>query len=113
MAAVGLAQNFAALRALVTSGIQRGHMKLHARSVAAAAGASDDNFAAVVDQLIQSGEIKRWKAREILDDLKKPSPSAIGPAKRTTTQKKQKPAKHGTLKNQNRKERGELDSNRL
>ena len=40
MASVGLAQNFAALRALVSTGIQRGHMKLHARSVAAVAGAS-------------------------------------------------------------------------
>jgi hydroxymethylglutaryl-CoA reductase len=65
MAAVGLAQNFAALRALATSGIQAGHMKLHARSVAAAAGTPDELFDTVVERLIESGEIKDWKAREI------------------------------------------------
>jgi len=67
MAAVGLAQNFAALRALVTSGIQAGHMKLHARSVAAAAGTPDTLFDAVVDELVSSGEIKAWNARKILE----------------------------------------------
>ena len=72
MAAVGLAQNFAALRALATSGIQAGHMKLHARSVAAAAGASGTQFDEVVRRLVGSGEIKDWKAREILDELKAP-----------------------------------------
>ena len=70
MAAVGLAQNFAALRALATSGIQAGHMKLHARSLAAAAGASDVEFDDLVSRLVASGEIKDWKAREILDDLR-------------------------------------------
>ena len=69
MAAVGLAQNFAALRALVTGGIQAGHMKLHARSVAAAAGAPDALLETVVEQLIESGEIKTWKAREIIAAL--------------------------------------------
>jgi hydroxymethylglutaryl-CoA reductase len=66
MAAVGLAQNFAALRALATSGIQQGHMKLHARSVASSAGVPEDMFDEVVGELIDSGEIKVWKAREIL-----------------------------------------------
>ena len=70
MAAVGLAQNFAALRALVGSGIQKGHMKLHARSVAAAAGAPEADFEAVVARLIDSGEVKSWKAKEILDELR-------------------------------------------
>ncbi len=70
MAAVGLAQNFAALRALATSGIQAGHMKLHARSVAAAAGAPEELFENVVAMLIESGEIKDWKAREILAELR-------------------------------------------
>ncbi|MGB5510989.1 MAG: hydroxymethylglutaryl-CoA reductase, degradative [Woeseiaceae bacterium] len=70
MAAVGLAQNFAALRALVSSGIQEGHMKLHARSVAAAAGAPEADFAAVVARLIDSGEVKSWKAKEILGQLR-------------------------------------------
>jgi hydroxymethylglutaryl-CoA reductase len=69
MAAVGLAQNFAALRALATSGIQAGHMKLHARSVAAAAGASGEQFVPVVQALVASGEIKEWKARELLAEV--------------------------------------------
>jgi len=69
MAAVGLAQNFAALRALATGGIQAGHMKLHARSVAASAGTPDGLFDDVVEQLIAGGEIKDWKAREILAGL--------------------------------------------
>ena len=69
MVAVGLAQNFAALRALVTSGIQAGHMKLHARSVAASAGAPAELFDTLVGRLIESGEIKHWKARELLEDL--------------------------------------------
>lgn len=69
MAAVGLAQNFAALRALATGGIQAGHMKLHARSVASASGAPAEMFDSVVEQLIESGEIKDWKARELVAAL--------------------------------------------
>jgi len=69
--AVGLAQNIAALRALVTEGIQRGHMTLHARSVAAAAGATADIFETVVEKLIDDGEIKIWKAQEIVKHLSK------------------------------------------
>ncbi|MDZ7668929.1 MAG: hydroxymethylglutaryl-CoA reductase, degradative [Gammaproteobacteria bacterium] len=69
MAATGLAQNFAALRALSTDGIQQNHMTLHARSVASSAGASDELFDTVVEALIESGEIKVWKAREILNNL--------------------------------------------
>lgn len=69
MGAVGLAQNFAALRALVTEGIQEGHMTLHARSVAMAAGATPEIFDVVVEQLISSGEIKVWKAEEIVHTL--------------------------------------------
>ncbi len=70
MGAVGLAQNFSALRALVTDGIQRGHMTLHARTVAAAAGATPDVFDRVVEQLIESGEIKVWKAQEVLREIR-------------------------------------------
>ncbi len=66
MAAVGLAQNFAALRALATSGIQEGHMKLHARSVASSADVPEELFDDVVSELIDSGDIKVWKAREIM-----------------------------------------------
>ena len=70
MAAAGLAQNFAAIRALASGGIQKGHMKLHARSVAAAAGAPEADFEVVVSRLIDSGDVKTWKAREILDQLR-------------------------------------------
>jgi hydroxymethylglutaryl-CoA reductase len=73
MACVGLAQNFSAIRALATEGIQHGHMALHARSVAATAGATQDIFDAVVDRLIESGEIKLWKAQEIVMGLRKHS----------------------------------------
>ncbi len=69
MVAAGLAQNFSALRALVTDGIQRGHMNLHARSVAASAGASSAIFEQVVKSLVASGEVKMWKAQEIIREL--------------------------------------------
>lgn len=70
MGAVGLAQNFSALRALSTEGIQQGHMTLHARTVAHAAGAPTELFERVVEELIESGEIKVWKAEEIVAQLK-------------------------------------------
>ncbi|MEQ8858624.1 MAG: hydroxymethylglutaryl-CoA reductase, degradative [Pseudomonadales bacterium] len=69
MAAVGLAQNFAALRALSTDGIQQNHMTLHARSVASTAGVPEELFDTVVESLIESGEIKVWKARDIVKNL--------------------------------------------
>ena len=71
MAAVGLAQNFSALKALVTEGIQKGHMTLHARSVVKAAGTPTKLFDQVLEQLLISGEIKVWKARDILEDLQR------------------------------------------
>jgi len=70
MAAVGLAQNFSALRALVTDGIQRGHMTLHARSVATAAGATPEIFDSVVEKLVESGDIKIWKAEELVTEVR-------------------------------------------
>lgn len=70
MATVGLAQNFSALKALATDGIQQGHMTLHARSVTATAGAEPDIFDTVVERLLDNGEIKVWKAREIIDELR-------------------------------------------
>lgn len=76
MGAVGLGQNFSALRALVTDGIQQGHMTLHARSVALAAGTGPEIFETVVDRLIDSGEIKVWKAREIMQEVKNQSTPA-------------------------------------
>jgi len=69
MTAVGLAQNLAALKALSTEGIQRGHMTLHARSVAIAAGATETQFEDVVERLIAAGDIKVWRAREIIAEL--------------------------------------------
>ncbi|RLE21257.1 MAG: mevalonate kinase [Acidobacteria bacterium] len=78
MGAVGLAQNFSALRALSTEGIQRGHMSLHARSVAVSAGATPDVFEIVVERLVESGEIKEWKAKEIIRSLETQGPNGAG-----------------------------------
>jgi hydroxymethylglutaryl-CoA reductase len=64
--AVGLAQNLAALRALATEGIQRGHMSLHARQVAIAAGAAGDQIERVATQLVQEQAIRLDRAEEIL-----------------------------------------------
>lgn len=66
MAAVGLAQNLAAIRALATEGIQRGHMSLHARQVAVAAGAAGDEVDRVSAQLVAEGQIRVERAKEIL-----------------------------------------------
>ncbi len=71
MAAVGLAQNFAAIRALATEGIQKGHMTLHARSVVTAAGARKEIFDEVLERVIQSGVIKVWKAQEIVAEIER------------------------------------------
>lgn len=77
MGAVGLAQNFSALRALVTEGIQQGHMTLHARSVAIAAGATAEIFDTVVDRLVESGEIKVRKAQEIIAQVRHEASGAV------------------------------------
>lgn len=69
MAAVGLAQNFAAVRALGSVGIQRGHMALHARCVAVTAGARGHFVEKVADALVSAGQVKVEKAREILAAL--------------------------------------------
>lgn len=61
--AVGLAQNFSALRALATDGIQKGHMALHARALAAAAGARGDAVERVARALVECGEIKLERAQ--------------------------------------------------
>ena len=66
MGAVGLAQNLAALRALAAEGIQKGHMKLHARNVAIAAGAIGKEIDLVAKIMIDEGVIKLEKAKEIL-----------------------------------------------
>lgn len=69
MAAVGLAQNLAAIKALATEGIQKGHMQLHARQVALAAGASDDQVESIARQLVQERHIHVDRAREILEAM--------------------------------------------
>jgi hydroxymethylglutaryl-CoA reductase len=71
MAAVGLAQNFAALRALAAEGIQRGHMALHVRQVAASAGASPDEVDAVAGRMVSEKNIRAGRAAEILAALRK------------------------------------------
>lgn len=70
VAAVGLAQNFAALRALATEGIQRGHMQLHARQVAIAAGAHGDEIEQVVGQMTAEGTVRPDLAQAILAQLR-------------------------------------------
>lgn len=74
MAAVGLAQNFSALRALATEGIQRGHMELHARNIAATAGARPEEVDAVVARLIGEHAIRIDRAREIVEELRRAAP---------------------------------------
>jgi hydroxymethylglutaryl-CoA reductase len=69
MAAVGLAQNLAALRALGSVGIQRGHMALHARCVAVEAGARGEWVERIADLMVKAGHVKVEKARELLKDL--------------------------------------------
>ncbi len=70
MGAVGLAQNLAALRALATEGIQKGHMKLHARQLAISAGAVGDEVDKVVEEMIKEGVIRIDKAKEILEKIR-------------------------------------------
>jgi hydroxymethylglutaryl-CoA reductase len=67
MAAVGLAQNLAALRALATEGIQRGHMALHARQIAVAAGATGAAVERIAAQLVAEGQVRVERARELLN----------------------------------------------
>jgi len=74
MAAVGLAQNLAALRALATEGIQRGHMALHARQIAMAAGAVGPEVEAVAERLVAEGNIRLARAQEILQALRADHP---------------------------------------
>jgi hydroxymethylglutaryl-CoA reductase len=68
-AAVGLAQNLAALRALATEGIQRGHMALHARQVATSAGAVGEMVDKVAARMVDEGVIRLDRAQEILQKL--------------------------------------------
>jgi hydroxymethylglutaryl-CoA reductase len=69
LAAVGLAQNLAALRALAHEGIQRGHMSLHARNIAVAAGATGDMINAIAERMVKERKIRMDRAKEILAEL--------------------------------------------
>ncbi|MCJ7721775.1 hydroxymethylglutaryl-CoA reductase, degradative [Candidatus Bathyarchaeota archaeon] len=70
MAAVGLAQNLGALRALAHEGIQRGHMSLHARNVAITAGASGKLIDMVVERMVTERKVRMDRAKELLEEYK-------------------------------------------
>ena len=69
-AAVGLAQNFGALKALATDGIQAGHMRMHARTVAATAGATAEEVGRVTDELCRRKDFSVETARQVLRGLR-------------------------------------------
>lgn len=71
MASVGLAQNFAAIFALATKGIQAGHMKLHAQNIAVMAGAKGEEIDIVAKKMVEMGKIKMDVAKEILNVIRK------------------------------------------
>jgi hydroxymethylglutaryl-CoA reductase len=71
IASVGLAQNFAALRALSAEGIQRGHMKLHARNVATSAGATGELVDLVAQKMVEEKKIRFDRAQELIKELSK------------------------------------------
>src|SRR5439155_21772610 len=71
MGAVGLAQNFAALRALASEGIQKGHMKLHARSLAMSAGAKGGQVDAVAEKMIAEKKIRFDRAKDLVEEYSK------------------------------------------
>ena len=69
-ASLGLAQNFAAVFALSTVGIQKGHMSLHAKNIAIMAGAKEDKIDKISEQMIKENNIKLDRAKEILAEIK-------------------------------------------
>ncbi len=71
IASVGLAQNFAALFALSTVGIQKGHMSLHAKNIAVMAGAQGEEIERLADQLVQDGKVKLDHAKLLLEKIRK------------------------------------------
>jgi hydroxymethylglutaryl-CoA reductase len=71
VASLGLAQNFAALLALSTVGIQKGHMSLHAKNIAVMAGAQRDEIEKLADQLVHNGKVKLDYAKECLEKMRK------------------------------------------
>jgi hydroxymethylglutaryl-CoA reductase len=71
MAAVGLAQNLGALRALAHEGIQRGHMSLHARNIAITAGATGDLIELIVEKMVEERKVRLDRAKELLEEYTK------------------------------------------
>jgi hydroxymethylglutaryl-CoA reductase len=71
MAAVGLAQNLGALRALTHEGIQRGHMSLHARNMAVTAGASGSEIEMIVERMVKERKVRMDRAKELLEEVRK------------------------------------------
>jgi hydroxymethylglutaryl-CoA reductase len=69
MIATGLAQNFSAIRALATEGIQKGHMRLHARNLATAAGATSEQIDKIVQKMIEEKKISLDRAKELLEQI--------------------------------------------
>ena len=69
MTAAGLAQNYSAIRALATEGIQKGHMRLHARNLAAAAGAAPEQIDKIVQKMIEEKKISLDRAKELLEQI--------------------------------------------
>jgi hydroxymethylglutaryl-CoA reductase len=69
LAAVGLAQNLGALRALANEGIQRGHMSLHARNIAITAGAKDELVDLVAERMITERKVRVDRAKELIEEL--------------------------------------------
>ncbi len=69
LAAVGLAQNLGALRALAHEGIQRGHMSLHARNIAVAAGATEELIDLVAERMVKERKIRMDRAKELIAEL--------------------------------------------
>ena len=74
--AVGLAQNVAACRALVTEGIQRGHMSLHARNIAVAPATTADEPPFVVARLVKDRAVRQDHTERILAELRSAAPTA-------------------------------------
>ena len=73
MASVGLAQNLAALRALSSEGIQKGHMKLHARNLAISAGAKGKVIDKVTTKMIEEQKVRFDRAKELVDEISRKS----------------------------------------
>ena len=74
MASVGLAQNFAALRALANEGIQKGHMALHARNVAVMVGATGPEVDELARRLAEEHAVRQDRAKEILAQMRSKAP---------------------------------------